>query len=50
MSQILAGYAALISGGSRGIGTANVKRLASDGAAVAFTYLNSPHNCEPTNQ
>jgi hypothetical protein len=37
MSQIHGGYAALISGGSRGIGTANEKCLASDGAAVAFT-------------
>ncbi|MGV8920516.1 MAG: 3-oxoacyl-ACP reductase family protein [Pseudomonas sp.] len=32
---------ALIQGGSRGIGAAIVKRLAEEGAAVAFTYVNS---------
>ena len=29
---------AFVQGGSRGIGAAIVKRLASEGAAVAFTY------------
>jgi 3-oxoacyl-[acyl-carrier protein] reductase len=33
---------ALIQGGSRGIGAAIVRRLASEGAAVAFTYVSSP--------
>jgi 3-oxoacyl-[acyl-carrier protein] reductase len=33
---------AMVIGGSRGIGAAIVKRLASDGAAVAFTYVSSP--------
>jgi len=38
MSKTLAGKAALVTGGSRGIGAAVVRRLANDGAAVAFTY------------
>ena len=36
-----AGKVALVLGGSRGIGAAIVRRLASDGAAVAFTYAAS---------
>ncbi len=39
--QKLTGKVALIQGGSRGIGAAIVKRLAADGAAVAFTYVSS---------
>jgi 3-oxoacyl-[acyl-carrier protein] reductase len=34
--------AALVLGGSRGIGEAIVRRLAAEGASVALTYLNSP--------
>ena len=37
----LAGKAALVTGGSRGIGAAIVRRLASEDAAVAFTYVAS---------
>ncbi|OWT80196.1 MULTISPECIES: SDR family oxidoreductase [unclassified Achromobacter] len=37
----LAGKTAFVTGGARGIGAAIVKRLARDGAAVAFTYRGS---------
>lgn len=43
MSQTLplTGKVALVQGGSRGIGAAIVRRLARDGAKVAFTYVSS---------
>src|SRR5258708_3320305 len=38
----LQGKKAMVIGGSRGIGAAVVKRLAREGAAVAFTYVSNP--------
>lgn len=42
----LHGRVAFIQGGSRGIGAAIVKRLAREGAAVAFTYRTSPEEAQ----
>ena len=40
-TQTLQGKVAFVQGGSRGIGAAIVKRLAREGAKVAFTYVSS---------
>jgi 3-oxoacyl-[acyl-carrier protein] reductase len=40
-SNKLQGTVAFVTGGSRGIGAAVVRRLATEGATVAFTYQNS---------
>lgn len=42
----LLGKVALVTGGSRGIGAGIVKRLASEGAAVAFTYASAVQKAE----
>lgn len=44
----LAGKTALVTGGSRSIGASIAKRLAADGARVAFTYRGSPEQAQQT--
>lgn len=39
--KLLTGKTALITGGSRGIGAAIVRKYAENGANVAFTYVSS---------
>ncbi len=46
MSKRLEGKAALVTGGSRGIGAAIVRRLAAEGASVAFTYVAAKDKAE----
>jgi 3-oxoacyl-[acyl-carrier protein] reductase len=46
MTGTLTGKVALVTGGSRGIGAAIVKRLAADDAAVALTYSASPDQAD----
>jgi 3-oxoacyl-[acyl-carrier protein] reductase len=46
MNLSLKGKRALVTGGSRGIGAAIVKRLAAEGANVALTYSSSPERAD----
>jgi len=48
MSKTLTGKVALVTGGSRGIGAAIVKRLAREGAHVALTYVSNPEKADET--
>ena len=46
VSNRLTGKVALVTGGSRGIGAAITRRLAAEGAGVAFTYVRSAEKAE----
>jgi 3-oxoacyl-[acyl-carrier protein] reductase len=48
MSRRLENKRTLVTGGSRGIGAAIVKRLAREGASVALTYVSNPNQASVT--
>src|SRR4029453_5953152 len=48
MNHQLENKRALVTGGSRGIGAAIVKRLAREGAHVALTYVSKPEEANKT--
>ena len=48
MNSILQNKRALVTGGSRGIGAAIIKRLAREGAHVALTYVSKPDEANKT--
>lgn len=48
MNPTLQNKCALVTGGSRGIGAAIVKRLAREGANVALTYVSKPGQANET--
>jgi 3-oxoacyl-[acyl-carrier protein] reductase len=50
MNDTLKNKRALVTGGSRGIGAAIVKRLAREGANVALTYTSSPEQADEVAQ
>ncbi|MFA5111882.1 MAG: 3-oxoacyl-ACP reductase family protein [Desulfobaccales bacterium] len=50
MNHQLENKRALVTGGSRGIGAAIVKRLAREGAHVALTYVSNPDQADETVQ
>jgi 3-oxoacyl-[acyl-carrier protein] reductase len=46
MTKKLSGKVALVTGGSRGIGSASARALADEGASVAISYVASPDKAE----